>query len=568
MSFEYNVVDIDGLESVRLTGGEISPNACEMDGSTGNPTSEQKRKSQMVDFLKDDFDSFHSLLDELIAYYHSFSRRNEFLSETLGVPDYVKCRNCSNLGESVDGASICLGTADTTLEDSVYKNGEFLYKNEDGNFETIRNTGSVPSFCSPEIRRLDFPEDRLGEVNEKLISIAEAGYEQYANDQLERYEERREEALDDGRENSKYVTEDLSEFVTTREEYTARELRKLVGGLFNPRDSDDYRRSAIRVAWLLHLDDVLQEDYHPQRAEAYLRTMNSPHQSETLPGQGGDEFEQDVREYLKALDFPMFDRVFKLEGVSANRKEMDIHTELPWGDRAIFEVFSRGAHSEKHKQIRQYAELLKLAEDIDPVQILLSDGYLTNQTIERNLLFNLLKSDIQMTNNPELPRDPPEYAGRDNLEYLGDANSLSYSEFEPDFEPLESSQKVESQLVVKLREMGYDPSLPVYQYRSHYGFCGPTIELGDGSEKVSLTLFANRESAWKHDTEGAPRNERMFERKERRGGFKWVMDGPFNWSRNLAQMKEVPVGVVEVSNGDQSTITPTLFDKLLRERIK
>lgn len=554
MPFEYNVIDIDGLESVRLTGGEISPNTCEMDGSTGNPTSEQKRKSQMVDFLKDDFDSFHSLFDELIACYHSFGRRNEFLSETLSVPDYVKCRNCSNLGESTNKNPICLGTGQE-------KDGETLYK-------IIQDTESVPSFCSREIRFLDFPEDLLGEVNDELISIAEAGYEQYANDQRKRYEKRREEALEEGRENSKYVTEDLSEFVTTKEEYTAREIDKLVGGLFDPRDSDDYRRSAIRVAWLLHLDDVLQEDFHPQRAEAYLRTMNSPHQSETLPGQGGDKFEQDVREYLKALDFPMFDSVFKLEGVSANHKEMDIHTELPWGDRAIFEVFSSGAHSEKHKQIGQYADLLKLAEDIDPVQILLSDGYLTNLTIERNLLFNLLKSDIQISNNLELPRDPPKYPEQDNLEYLGDANSLSYSEFKPDFEPLESSQKVESQLVAKLREMGYDPSLPVYQYRSHYAFCGPTIELGDGSEKVSLTLFANRESAWKHDTEGTPRNERMFECGERGGGFKWVMDGPFNWSRNLAQLKEVPAGVVEVSDGDQSTITPTLFDKLLRERIK
>jgi len=551
MAFEYNEVDIDGLESVRLTPGEISPNTCDMDGSTGDLTSEQKRKSQMVDLLEDDFDSFHSLLDDLIACYHSFGRRNEFVSETLGVPDYVKCRNCSNLGESTDGNPICLATGEE-------KDGETLYK-------IIQNTESVPSFCSHDIRFLDFPEDRLAEVNDELLSIAEDGYEQYAKDQREQYEERREEALEDGRENSNYVTEEVSEFVTTREEYAARELDKLVSSLFDPWDSDDYRRSAIRVAWLLHLDDVLQEEFYPQRAEAYLRAMDSPHQSETLPGQGGDEFEQDVREYLQALDFPMFDRVFQLEGVSAKRKEMDIHTELPWGDRAIFEVFTSGAHSGKHKQLGQYAELLNLAEDIEPVQILLTDGYLSNQTIEQELLFNLLESDIHVPNDLEPPSEPRESSGRDDLEYLGNADALSYSEFEPGFEPVKASQKAESQLVAKLRGMGYEPTLPVYRYRSQYGFCGPTIEIGDGSEKVSLTLFANREPAWKDDTEGANRNERMLERKERGFGFKWAMDGPSGWRRNLDQIKEMPVAVVEVSDGDQSVINPTVLDKLLRE---
>ncbi len=551
MAFEYNEVDIGGLESVRLTAGEISPTTSDVDGSTGDLTTEQKRKSQMVDLLEDDFDRFHSLLDDLVACYHSFGRRNEFVSETLGVPDYVKCENCSNLGESTDGNPICLASGEE-------KDGKTLYK-------IIQNTESIPSFCSQDIRFLDFPEDRLDEVDDDFRSIAEDGYEEYAKDQREQYEERREEAIEEGREDSNYVTEDVSEFVTAREEYTARELDKLVGSLFDPWDSDDYRRSAIRVAWLLHLDDVLQEEFYIQRAEAYLRAMDSPHKSEMLPGQGGDEFEEDVREYLKALDFPMFDRVFELEGVSANRKEMDIHTELPWGDRAIFEVFTSGAHSKKHKQLGQYAELLKLAENIDPIQILFTDGYLSNQTIEQELLFNLLESDLHIPDDLEPPSEPGESTGREGLEYLGDADALSYSEFEPDFEPVKASQKAESQLVAKLRGMGYDPSLPVYRYGSQYGFCGPTIELGDGSGRVSITLYANREPAWKDDTDGANRNERMFERKEQGFGFEWAMDGPPGWHRNLQQIKDMPVAVVEVSDQDQSTINPTVFHKLLRE---
>ena len=193
MSFGYNEVDIEDIESVQLASGDISPNACEIDGSSGNLTSEQKRKVQMVDFLEDDFNRFHSLLDDLIACYHSFGRRNEFLSETLDIPDYVKCRNCSRLRETADGTLICLETEEQ-------KDGDTLYK-------TIRDPESVPSYCSPGMRWLGFPEDRLDEVNNELLSIAEAGYEQYANDQRERYEERREEALEDGRQSSKYVTE-------------------------------------------------------------------------------------------------------------------------------------------------------------------------------------------------------------------------------------------------------------------------------------------------------------------------------------------------------------------------
>lgn len=551
MTFEYNEIDIDGVQSVRVTSGDISPNTCDMDGSTGDLTSEQKRKSQMVDLLEDDFDRFHSLIDDLIGRYHSF-RRPDGVSEKLDVPDYVKCRNCSNLGESTDGKPICLETGEEKDEETLYK--------------IIQNTESTPSFCSHDIRSLEFPEDRIDDVNDELLSIAEDGYEQYAKDQRERYEKRREEALEDGRENSSYITEDISEFVTTRAEYTAWELDKLVGSLLDPRDSDAYRRSAIAVAWLLHLDDVLQEEFYSQRAEAYLRAMDSPHQSETLPGQGGDEFEQDVREYFQALDFPMFGRVFELEGVSAKRKEMDIHTKLPWGDRAIFEVFTSGAHSDKDKQLRQYAELLNLAEGIQPVQILLTDGYVSNRTIEKELLFKLLESDIHVPNDLEPPGQPRESSGQENLEYLGDADSLSYSEFKPGFEPVKVSQKEESQLLAKLRGMGYEPTLPVYRDRSHYGFCGPTIELGDGSEKVSITLFANREEPWKHDSDEANRNERMFERKERGFGFKWSMDGTSGWLHNLDEIKEMPVAVIEVSDREQSVINPTVLDKLLREQ--
>jgi len=555
MSFEYNEVEIGDIEDIELISGEISPNTRNTDSSTGNITSEQKRKSQLINLLEDDFNRFHSLLDELIACYQSFGRRNEFLSETLGVPDYVKCQNCSKLTESENGKPICLASAEE-------KDGETLYK-------VIQNTDSLPSFCSHEMRTISFPKNQLDEVNDELISIVAAGYEQYVSDQRERHKEKRKEALEEGRKDSSYVTEDLSAFVMTEEEYVARELKKLVSRLFDPPDFDRYRLGALEVAWLLELDDVLQEDYYPQRVEAYLRAMDSPHQSETLPGQGGDEFEQDVREYLKKLNFPMFNRVFKIEGISAGYKEMDIHTELPWGDRAIFEVFTSGSHSEKDKQLRQYGELLKLAEGIDPIQILFKNGHLSNKHIEWGLLSDLIQCDHNIPDDLEPPGNSRESIGEPSgwhdIDYLGDADSLSYSNFDPEFEPIESSQKAERQLIDSLQKLGYEPSLPVYQDRSTYGFCGPTIELGSDNRKVSLTLFANREHDWK-DNDGEPsRNERMFGPKQRGSGWKWKMDSPIRWRRRIEEIKDMPAFVVEVSSTGQSSVTPMLFDRLLRE---
>lgn len=553
MSFEYNEVDFSELESVRLVHGEVSPKTKDTDGRSGDLSKEQKRKSQLVDLLSDDFDKFHSLFDKLIGCYYSYGRRRELVSETLGVPDYVNCENCHSRAESPDGNPIC-------KEAEIKEDGETLYK-------IIPDTESVPSFCSRDMRWVNFPEHLVELVDDELRSIAEGGFEEYAEEQREKYRERREEAKRDGREHSDYVTEDISDLVTSREEYTARELNKLVRGLFDPRDFDDFRKSALRVAWLLHLDDVLQEDYHPQRAEAYLRVMDSPHQSNTLPGEGGDVFEQEVRDYLRSLGFPMLNRVFKIEGCEASHKEMDIYTELPWGEHAIFEVFTSGAHSEKHKQLNQYGRLLELAESIDAVQILMSDGHLSKQRLDRDLLYNLLSTQMDSVGDIEPPGGFNNPFPNDEVQLLGHAESLSYHQYEPDFEPVEESKRRESRIIAKLRGMGYDPTLPVFKHRRNYGYCGPTITIGEGERSISLTLYSHRESPWK-DVEDAKecneRNERMFERINGDRRMKWQMVGPSGWRIYLSEVIEEPVIVAEVDNSTQSLMSPHLFDRLFR----
>jgi len=97
MSFQYNEIDLDELHSAKLVEGDISPKTSHMDASSGDLTKEQKRKKQLVKFLEDEFEAFHSLFDDLISCYHSFGSKNKHLSETLDVPDYVNCKNCAQM---------------------------------------------------------------------------------------------------------------------------------------------------------------------------------------------------------------------------------------------------------------------------------------------------------------------------------------------------------------------------------------------------------------------------------------------------------------------------------------
>lgn len=548
MSFEYNAVNFDKVESVRLTGGEISPKASTSDEGSDSLTSEQKRKRQLVRLLENDFEEFHDFLDELIVSYRGVGRQREFVSEMLGVPEYEQCKNCVNLGESKEGEPICMKTRHK-------EEGQTLYN-------TIPDIESIPRFCSRDMRDMRFPEDRLDEVADWLVRVAERGYEPWVENRREEYKERRQQAIEEGREHSKYVTEDIDDLIQSKKEYTARGLDKLVRSLFHPHGYEDYRRSAMRLAWLYHLDDVLQEEYYHQRGEAYLRALDSPHRSEKTPGEGGDEFEQECREWLQSWGFPMLDRVFELEGVRANHKEMDIHTEFPTGERVIFEVFTRGAHSNKHQQLSDYGRLLELAEGVEAVQILLSDYSLSRQVVSEGLLYRLLSLDVEQ--NPE--RQPPGRAHNPSFpnrehDLLGTADSLSYSGYEPDHEPRDSSQESESKITAKLRSSGYEPTFPVYNRCGKYGFCGPTIELGEGENRLSLTFHSDRDQPWNDD---GSRNKRMYKNANRER-YDWIMDGTRGWHSALSEIKECPVGIVEVKDTTQSSLHPLVFHRLLQE---
>lgn len=531
MSFEYNPIDVDEVKDVEIKSRSDVGIEDQDTSSSNRPTSEQRRKKQIIKFKKDEFDDFHSFSEKLLSYYTERGRYRDKIANEINTPNYIKCKNCTNLRESDEGTPICGATG--TIEDN-----ERLYK-------IIPYVDDIPDFCPSDERWVRFPSDRMELVDEKILTIAQEGYEDYVEEQRRNIEQ-----------------SDHSELINDKTEYTRRQIESITRGVLDPRDRANFRNSTLRLAWFLHLGDDLQEDYHTQRAEAYLRALDSPFQKSPNIGQGGVDFEENVIKYLKDANFPIYDRCFDIEGVGASYKEMDVHTKLPTGDRAIFEIFTSGSHNDKDIQLQQYADLLEISEGVTPVQLLFSDINHKPQRIDYELFFDLLN-----TQNREIPdRDPPgDYSNHDasmESEYLGDATSLSYEGFGPEYEPVHEAKIDESKLMARLRGEGYDPSLPVYKSKSgpDYGFCGPTIKLETSKNEHSVILFSQQRTTGHEDI------DRMS--KESTGefayGYEWRMTRPGNWYFDFDDSLPDPVSIIEVGDMDQSLITPRLFDTLLR----
>lgn len=148
-------------------------------------------------------------------------------------------------------------------------------------------------------------------------------------------------------------------------------------------DEDEVRKFAIKWSYMKHLADI--EDYHYQRAEAFLRDIDAPNAEQNSTGEGGRRFEQEAHRTLERYGFPQHPRVLRcsIDPTIAERgngpdspvryKEMDIHTELE-GEPTIIEVFTQRAQKEKHEQLRNYAELYEIATGTDPRTLLLTDN--------------------------------------------------------------------------------------------------------------------------------------------------------------------------------------------------
>jgi hypothetical protein len=544
MSFGYNEIDFDEVESVSLTDGDISPTASEPSDHSDTLTSEQKRKRQLVELLDSEFNRFETFLGLLIESY-DWPGEGAGIAQHLGVPDYAKCRNCQNCHE-MDDEMICSQTRHQ-------KDGKTF-------FNIIPDTDSIPSFCPSSYPPYQLPEEKLNDVDEWLIRAAEEGYDDYVEERTEYCKQRRQQHIENNNEQSDYVTKEIDELIDTKDEYTADTVTKLTKRLFEASSFDRYRRHAMKISWLRHLDDVLQEDYHYQRAEAYLRALNSTHQTETLPGQGGDQFEKEIREWLASAGWEMYDSVLELDGVSAKHKEMDIHTELPTADRAIFEVFTRGAHRDKGSQLADYAQLLQSVITESVEQILLSDYGLSKQRIDQTLFFELLDTDNGLKTDREVPGELRNL-DTSRYEYLGDAESLHYSGYKPAYKPSQQSRQTEKMVFDKLCSHGFNPSYPVFKKGVSYGFCGPTIQIASAAGDLTVAFHSKRQRA--HDADHNIKDH-MSKKPESGGRYEWMMSGFAGWRYGLSSFEDNPVMIVEIDGLNQSRLHPAFLDAILR----
>jgi hypothetical protein len=231
---------------------------------------------------------------------------------------------------------------------------------------------------------------------------------------------------------------------------------------------------------------------------------------------------------------------------------MDIHTELPTGDRAIFEVFTQGSHSDKDKQLANYARLLNLARDITAEQVLLTDRGQRRQRIDKGLLFDLLNTDFTINDAAKTPGelDHGINTGGRSFEHVWSAENLNYIGFGPDYVPCQRSQDIEYEITQTLQSHGYKPRLPVFRSEREFRdghdflFCGPTVDVNTHVGDLTLTFHSNREQRCENICNGRVR------------GYGW-------WYAALTEMNDNAVAVIEVDEMQQSKLHPGVLGWLL-----
>jgi len=525
MSFEYNQVDLEQVESVRLEPGRSSPEVISESDESASKSKEQKRKAQLISFLPEAFDGFDSCISDLIDMFDGASTTQDVM-EFMNLTDFRDCSHCRNNRVDRDGTRYCSAS-------DHEKDGSTLYY-------LIDEQCSIPSFCTEGMPSFELPPQALEAVDNRLEKFCRDQYDikEAAGNHMKHY---------------------------TRDSHAAEQLSRILMDLIRGGDYPRFRRAAVKIAWILHIDGQINDSFHPQRADAYLREMDSVHATVMKPGQRAVLFEQSCRSFLESCGLPMYERVLNVEGGVSRKKEMDIHTEFPWGERAIFEVYRQGAHRDKDIQLRQYARLLSRSGHEDATEILLSDTMNPPHVIDERLFFDLLGCHFDVQSDQ--PRHEFGYKTRRTLhtdaDLLGRAEDLSYNEFQPEFMPCIESRQAESRLMARLRALGYEPFLPVFIDRRTYGYCGPTIELKYRDSELLVTFCKSRQPKFIERDGEETLNQRMTGNKPD-GRIGWQMAGPRRWSSRLNDVFDPPVSVVELGEPDQSELKVGLLEALVR----
>jgi len=540
-------LDFDLIDSVTLEEGDIAP---QKEGNS-EPTTDQKNRKTLLRVHDDIFEDFHHEIEFLLrnppGVYETADERWSFLTDKLDVPDFLTCRNCRECGQMEDGTYFCEATREM-------QDGSWMVK-------TVDPDTRPHEFCPEEDRSFRFPEDRVSDLAEHRYEYLVDGFEEKVNKERERYEERRQEAIEEGRDHSWYVQNDLEDMLTSEEEHVSYELSKILMPLLDPTSTyRSFRNKALEWAWMENLSDSpIRQKFYPQTAEAYLRSMDSPVAKELKPGEGGVEFEKEVREFLKKQGFPMRPTLFDINGeVSTSRKEADIHTEIG-GKPTLIEVFTYGAHSHKDRQLRDYLKLYELAEGAPARGVRMTDA-----TSHLQITVELLET-LASINQGAVQSIPGDYRSntvdsrdRDGKVVSNVGEACTYSCGSHDFYPGDETKEVENQVARLLRQSGYNPIRPLIRENEfRYYPLGPTIAVQHCGYEFTLVFHGPRpsEEIWEDEDEAPIDNE-------------YVIEPPRRWKAprvesTLGTPNVLPVEL-RTDKEEQSELSPLVFDFLIQ----
>lgn len=503
----------------------------------------------MVKFKQTEFAAFEDEIGRLLRY-DALSDPHEIaagISDVLDIPNPYRCENCEHYYES-DGERYCTGY--------------YIETDEGGQDAPIYTDAPIPEWCEEEVREIEVPTTILDHVLDHIVDHFAAGYEEYRKDRIHNYARREREKLANGHTTSWYVTAGVDEWVRSKKRYTTDQVLKILRSFFEPR-SIEYseglsRPRILEWAWRRHLAPTLNQEYYAQRAEAYLRALDSEYSVDTTPGTGGVEFEEDVREFMDALGFPLYARVFKFQESGSGTtsvKEADIITELS-GKPTIIEVYTSGSHSDKDQQLSDYGYLYAEATGTEPLLLHLTDaplwGYVTPYMLR-----------LLLEHSPVPPVEAPgEYNDRrdsDRFDYSleGFASTNSYSEYGPnsEYELPQEAQSVEEWVFEYLSRLGFEPKRPVIHRERLWSFIGPTIELDLTDGPYHIVFIGDRGDDWRVRIDDS--NAALLP--------DMIQIGPgTEWETGLRETMGVDqLSFIEVIPGDQSMLTPRLFHLLL-----
>lgn len=314
------------------------------------------------------------------------------------------------------------------------------------------------------------------------------------------------------------------------------------------------RTTILKWAWYRHLASVLNEDYYPQRADAYLRALDSEFAGD-VPGAGGREFEQDVRDFFEELGFSLHPRVFKYtehDSSSTQAKEADIITDIE-GRPLIVEVYTSGAHSDKTQQLDDYGHLYTKATATDPLLLHMTDR-ISHASLTPKMFRVLLEHPPRTSS--DIPGDyrRDAFNHRDEYSLEGFSKTSTYADFGPDYEPPSPAQCIESWVSDYLTNLGFSVERPVLRGARSWSFVGPMVEFDHLEEPLHVTFV------------GDQRDEHITRLEDETPGAlgEMIEHSPYFWERGLRQVMDIDrFSVIELSSETQSMLSPSLFHALL-----